>query len=285
MNINGYVKEAQYDLYQVRNDDTDRLQRNNDRVNSERRWRDDEEDSYQKKLEEKKAEKEKKTAELNKKLKDTYDKLSDKAKDYLDKLKDKYGNIDFFVADDVGKKDSMNILSGGSKEYSVLMDSKTIESMASSDDAAKHYENLISNALEQFDGMKKEFLEEGLNIKKLGVSIEDDGNTEYYGIVDDSLSYYEKELEKQEKKKAEKLEAKHKEDKEEEKKEELKKEKQEKLEEQSEKRKEFVERQLGSRNALVTAGTIEDLKNQLHIEQERVVHVRENAVPIGVGMI
>ena len=57
-------------------------------------------------------------------------KLSKKAQDILKKLKDKYGNMDFFVSDTTDDTEARQIMSRGTKEYSVLLSSDELEKMA-----------------------------------------------------------------------------------------------------------------------------------------------------------
>lgn len=230
------------------------------------------------------AAKEKKQADksdaVQKSLDSTYEKLSDKAKEYLKKLQEKYSNMDFFIADVDSDSQAQRIMASGSKEFSVLMDSATLEQMAQNETVAERYEALIGDSAEQLTQMKNQFAEQGLNVKAVGMEIDADGNTTYYSIIDDSLSYYEKEMEKQQKKKEERIE----EEKQEQRKEELQKQRIEDIEKQREQHKEAMEKQLNGRYTMVSAGTIEELKNRLQQEQDKVLRLRNSMIPTGTGV-
>ncbi len=62
------------------------------------------------------------TAEINE------SKLSDKAKDYLNKLREKYGDYDFVVGNE--EDDLDDLMSGTSKEFSVIFTNEELEKMA-----------------------------------------------------------------------------------------------------------------------------------------------------------
>jgi hypothetical protein len=305
MNINGLGNYASYNFFQVSQEDTAKTSKVDDK-DLKTAYRRDTDVSQ---LAGKKAETNSKLKEQHerlkankqqsaqKKLDDTYAKLSDRAKDYLNKLKDRYGDMDIYVADNVDDSDTQSIMSGGTKEYSAMMDSATLEEMAANEEVASKYEEMISASRSELEAVKDEFTEKGVNVGAVGVSIKDDGSKTYYSIIDDSLSYYDKQLEEKEAKEAKKdeeadeakaelrkaelkEEATEKDAKKKERAEELEKER----EEDEAKRKELLEQQLGSRRALVDAGTIDELKDKLQSQADKVDTLKRSSIFVGAGI-
>ena len=218
MNITSFFNDTTYDYYNVsRTDGVKKDEAEELKVKLGRQKDEDKKVREEKSREQLEKEKRAKNEELQKKLEETYKGLSDRAKSYLETLKEKYGNMDIYVADADSDEEAGRIMSRGTKQFSVLIDTKTLERMAEDRRLAKQYEDMITESAEELSSLKKDMNEKGLSVKAVGVKIGDDGESTYYSIVDDSLSYYEKELEKQQKKKEERAEQK----KEEEKKEEL----------------------------------------------------------------
>jgi hypothetical protein len=297
MNINKIGNYASYNFFQVSREDTAKTNQTDDiKLQLAKRQKVDEEpgtdkraDSTKKLKEQQEQMRAEKQQSAQKKLDDTYSKLSDRAKEYLNNLKERYGNMDIYVADDVDNSDTQTIMSSGTKEYSAMIDSETLEAMAADEDVAAQYEELINTSIGELEEVKDEFTEKGLNIGAVGISINEDGEKTYYSIIDDSLSYYDKQLEEQEAKRAKKAEEAKAERKKEEHEEELKKqEKAEELEkerkEDEAKRKEFMDKQLKSQHALMTAGTIEELKSKLQGEVDKINTLKQGSVFVGAGI-
>ena len=224
--------------------------------------------------------KQKEQEDLNKKITDTYNQLSDRAKEYLSKLKERFGNMDITIADVDSDEEAAKIMSQGTKSFSVLMDSKTLEEMAANETVAAEYENLIADSANELTALKDSANEQGVAVKAVGMKLNDDGSKTYYSIIEDSLSYYDKELKKQEEKKEAKLEKK----KEAEEKEKQKEERKEELELADQKQEELVKKQLSGQYALLTAGTIDELKARLHLETEKVDKLKRSQIFAGVGI-
>ncbi len=217
---------------------------------------------------------------LNKKINDTYNQLSDRAKEYLSKLKERFGNMDITIADVDSDEEAAKIMSQGTKSFSVLMDPKTLEEMAANETVAAEYEDLISDSANELTALKDSANEQGVAVKAVGMKLNDDGTKTYYSIIEDSLSYYDKELKKQEEKKEAKLEKK----KEAEAKEKQKEERKETLEQADQKQEDLVKKQLSGQYALLTAGTIDELKARLHLETEKVNKLKRSQIFAGVGI-
>ena len=82
-------------------------------------------------------------------------KLSDKAQDLLEKLKKTYKNMDFMVA---GKgDDAKEILSRGTKEFSVLFSTEELEKMAADKTYEKEYMNKVQGAVRMSEQINKQF--------------------------------------------------------------------------------------------------------------------------------
>lgn len=139
--------------------------------------------------------------------------LSQKAQALLEKLKKTYGNMDFMVADFDSGDDAKEILSRGTKEFSVLFSSEELEKMASSEKYEKEYMDRVQGAVrmsEQINqqyGFTSAFGEEGSNGKltKIGIAFHKDGTVTYFAELEKSSEKQREWLEKwKEKRTAEK---------------------------------------------------------------------------------
>ena len=106
--------------------------------------------------------KQKEQEDLNKKITDTYNQLSDRAKEYLSKLKERFGNMDITIADVDSDEEAAKIMSQGTKSFSVLMDSKTLEEMAANETVAAEYENLIADSANELTALKDSANDQGV---------------------------------------------------------------------------------------------------------------------------
>ena len=148
--------------------------------------------------------------DLQTKLDETYAKLSEEAKAYLDELKAKFGDIDFFIADCSSDEEMQRYFAMGTKKYSCVISSATIEQMATDEAARAKYEGIIDGADEKLEEVKQEVTEElgeeaAKKIQSFAISIDDNGVVTYFAKLKESNSaYYEKLKEKRaEEKKAE----------------------------------------------------------------------------------
>ena len=97
-------------------------------------------------------------------------KLSDGAKAVLKELQQKYGNMDFFVGDS-GAEDASEIMSRGTKEYSVMIEPEILEEMANDPAAKEKYMGIIDDSTGQLNKIKDQMAdEEKANIKNIGFS-------------------------------------------------------------------------------------------------------------------
>lgn len=112
--------------------------------------------------------------------------LSDKAQALLEKLKKTHTNMDFMVAD---KGDNTKeILSRGTKEFSVLFSTEELEKMAADETFEKENMDKVYDAVRMTEQISKEngfgpTSEKG-EILKIGISFNDDGTTSYFAELE-----------------------------------------------------------------------------------------------------
>lgn len=110
--------------------------------------------------------------------------LSSKAKELLKELQKTYGNMDFIVADYETEEEAASLLSRGTKEYSVLIDPDTLEKMASDESEKEKYVNLLEESTGKLADMKSQLEESGQEVKRMGVSIREDGSLSYFAELE-----------------------------------------------------------------------------------------------------
>lgn len=142
--------------------------------------------------------------------------LSDAAKDYYDKLKSKFNNSEFIlVSKDMKAQVQQNAAAyGNANKMVVLIDEEKLEKMATDDSYRKKYEGIISMSQTQLANAKNSLASSGASIKNFGMSVDSNGNTNFFATLEDSSKSQQKLLEKKaaakkeqkakEKKKAEK---------------------------------------------------------------------------------
>lgn len=154
----------------------------------------------------------KETAEESKVAKSSEDKLSTKAKNYLENLRKTYGDYDFYVAD--AGVDRRALLSGSTKEFSVIFSNEELERMADDEAYAQEKMHAVQIAVEMSKRINEQFgadLENGTLISKMAISFDEDGKMSIFAqlekISEAEKDYIEKLKEKRadEKKSAEEL--------------------------------------------------------------------------------
>lgn len=113
-------------------------------------------------------------------------KLSDKAQALLEKLRKQYGDMDFMVA---GKGDNAKeMLSRGTKEFSVLFTEEEIEKMASDSKYAKERMDRVKGAVRMSEQINRQYgfgpASEKGEITKIGISFNSDGSTSYFAELE-----------------------------------------------------------------------------------------------------
>lgn len=140
--------------------------------------------------------------DLQTKLSETYEKLSETAKSYLEELKARYGDIEFFVADVSSDEEMNRYFAMGTKKYSCVISSATLEQMASDEEIRAKYEAMIDGADEKLEEVKSQVKEElgeeaADQIETIGFSIGENGVVDYFvKLKESNTAYYEKQKEK-----------------------------------------------------------------------------------------
>lgn len=147
--------------------------------------------------------------------------LSKDAEKLLKKLKASHSDMDFMVADFEKGDDAKELLSRGTKEFSVLFSSEELEKMAADEDYYNEKMKALDGAVRMskeindkygFEASGKDSLLGGAEMTKFGVSFNSDGTTTYFAELEKSSDMQKKRIEKaQEQKAEEKQDAKRKE--------------------------------------------------------------------------
>ena len=121
--------------------------------------------------------------------------LSDNAKKLLEELKKKYSNMDFVIADYETDEEAAELLSRGSKEYSVLIDPETLEAMAADEETKNKYIGILEDSVNQLKGVKEQLKEDGDNdVTRVGISIGKDGQVSFFAEMMEGAGERQKEF-------------------------------------------------------------------------------------------
>ena len=121
--------------------------------------------------------------------------LSNRAQNLLKTLREKYGNMDFMVADFDSSEDAKEILSRGTKEYSVLFSSEELEKMASDEDYLNEKLKGIDGAVRMSEEINQKFgftsesdaeNPSDTSIAKFGISFQSDGTMTLFAELEKS---------------------------------------------------------------------------------------------------
>lgn len=129
--------------------------------------------------------------------------LSSAAKKLLKELHNTYGNTDFIIANYQTEEEAASYLSRGTGTYSVLMTPEELEKMAADEDYKKKNLKTLDEAVTKLNDMKQQLGDKGGEVKRMGVTIGDDGKVSYFAELEKSS---EKQRERIEKQRAEKKE-------------------------------------------------------------------------------
>ena len=129
--------------------------------------------------------------------------LSKEAKALLEELRKKYGNMDFMVANYGSEEEAADILSRGTKEYSVLIEPEMLEKMAADEEYKAEQLGILEEATGNLQQMSEQLGDKAEDVKRLGVSIGADGKVTYFAELE---KMNEKQRERIEKSKADKKE-------------------------------------------------------------------------------
>ena len=131
--------------------------------------------------------------------------LSSRAKQLLKELQKTYGNMEFMVGRYETEEEAKSYLSGGTKEYSVLIDPEELEKMASDESVKKKYLGMLEDATKKLTDMKAQLGSREDEVVHMGVSIGKDGTMSFFADLE-KLS--EKQRERIEEKREERREEK-----------------------------------------------------------------------------
>lgn len=150
--------------------------------------------------------------EKNEKSKNNFDssKLSETASNYLKELKTKYSDSEIVVVGSDQADQATEIASNvkTNKSTVIVLTEDELEKMATDEETRTQNEALLDEAIQQLPEAMKKMSESGLDIKTMGIEIKN-GTTNYFAVVDKSLSAQKERIEaKQEEKRAEQKEAK-----------------------------------------------------------------------------
>lgn len=130
--------------------------------------------------------------------------LSSKAQKLLDKLSQTYSDMDFLVADFDKGDDAKEVLSRGTKEFSVVFSSAELEKMASDEKYLEEKMQGVAGAIRMSEQINEQFGFEsafgktanGSNISKIAISFHDDGTTTFFAELEKSSAEQKERIEK-----------------------------------------------------------------------------------------
>ncbi|MGN0412145.1 MAG: DUF6033 family protein [Lachnospiraceae bacterium] len=119
-------------------------------------------------------------------------KLSEKAQKVLERIKEKYSDMDIMVADFQGDDEAKEILSRGTKEFSVLFSSDELEKMAKSEDYEKECMDRIDGAVQMSKRIAETYGQEAALekdgdstiVSRIGISFNGDGTTSIFAQLE-----------------------------------------------------------------------------------------------------
>jgi len=127
----------------------------------------------------------------------------------LEKLRKTYSDMDFMVADFDKGDDAKEILSRGTKEFSVLFSSEELEKMASNEKYLQEKLQGVEGAVRMSEQINKQFGFESAfgktanngGITKIGISFNDDGTTTFFAELEKANAQQRERLENAKEKK------------------------------------------------------------------------------------
>lgn len=134
----------------------------------------------------------KKTETTGKSNKVSQPKLSKKAQELLEKLRKTYNNMDFMVADYDRGEEAKDLLSRGTKEFSVLFSTEELEKMASDEKYEKEYMDRVQGAVRMSEQINQQFGFESTGgkgngdsiITRMGIAFNKDGSVDFFAELE-----------------------------------------------------------------------------------------------------
>lgn len=182
--------------------------------------------------------------------------LSDKAQKVLDRIKEKYSDMDIFVADFKDNDEAQEIMSRGTKDYSLLISPDELEKMAEDEEYEKDRLNAIDGSLNMCKeinekyGLDAALKEDGDStfVSGFGITLNSDGTTSLFANLEQISAKQKEHIKAMREAKAEQA----------------KEEKESKAEKAEEKRKaEELSKGLSKKSTTVTASTMEELMDKI----------------------
>lgn len=112
--------------------------------------------------------------------------LSEAASKLLEELKEKYSNTDFVVGNYSSEEEAKQLLAGGTKEYSVLLEPELLEKMAADKSVREKYEKIIVDSQQTFKEIEAQVEAQGGQVQNLGMSIDQNGMTTFFADIQKS---------------------------------------------------------------------------------------------------
>lgn len=142
-------------------------------------------------------------------------KLSTKAQKLLERLRKIYSDMDFMVADFDNVEEAKEVLSRGTKEFSVLFSGKELERMASDERYLQEKLQCVKGAVRMSEQINDQFGFEsafgkntsGGEVTKIGIFFNDDGTTTFFAALEKSGEKQKERIEKAAERKAEEKKA------------------------------------------------------------------------------
>ena len=128
-------------------------------------------------------------------------KISAKAQDFLGKLREKYGDYDFFIADDMS--DPQKFSAQGTKGHSVVLSTHEIERMAEDEEYAESMMGKVDKAAGTLDELAEKSLGEGVEFTSLAAEIDEQGNMKLFAGIEKMSEEQRERLEKLKEQRAE----------------------------------------------------------------------------------
>ncbi len=128
--------------------------------------------------------------------------LSPKAQDFLAKLREKYGDYDFFVADNVENPLDFDGAGNSNKRYYVILSNEELEKMADDEEYANKVMGQVEKAIGVADKLESEGkLGEGVSFSKIAITIDAEGNMKLFAELERASQEQQERLEKAQEKK------------------------------------------------------------------------------------
>lgn len=111
--------------------------------------------------------------------------LSEKAQSLLKELQAKYRDTDFVIADYSSDEEASRLLSGGTKEFSVLIDPDTLEKMAADESVRAEYEGYIEESRNQLSSVMEQLVGTDASVRSVSAKVSGDGTLSLFAELEE----------------------------------------------------------------------------------------------------